>query len=147
MKEVLVGDITFKVKDYLSYTDLDKLNLFGFQQSQMKIATYIKDLPKIEKGESNEDYLKRVNEIITSGEVELSDGAIKGLSEVAWQVKEFNRNIDNLLIIEPTLGQSRPTTIQKLKETPEYKLIHENVLTDIKAIMNPEQENKTPKND
>lgn len=139
MKEINVANITFKVKDYLPYTDLDKLNLYGLVTTQAKLQKYKSMLPK---GDSIQDVEKKLQEMLNNNKID--DKTIAELAGASQQMKAFNRKIDELLIVEPKLADSRPTVIMKLKNTPEYKTILKAVMDDISAIMNPEEE-QTPK--
>lgn len=148
MKEIQVGDIEFKVRNYLPYSELDKLNLFGLYTTQLKLQKYRHLIPKRNANETEADYMQRMSASLSEGKLKMDEAAMKSLLEISADTKRFDRSIDELLIESPKLGDCRPTVINKLKHTPEYQLIRQTVQEDLTAIMNPEDKKATiPKKD
>lgn len=139
MKEIQVGDILFKVKDFLPYSELDKLNLYALFTTQIKIKQYQSLLPQIKTDETQQEYQDRLTDLITSGSTKLSNDTLSGLSNAMRETKNFEKKIDELLITSPLMQDSRPTMILKLKRTPEYVQILANVQEDLMALMDPDR--------
>jgi hypothetical protein len=124
MREITVDNITFKVKEYLSYMDLDKLNMFGLYRIQQKFNL-------ITGGED----ITVWQEKFSKGEIELSDADSEVIQKLMEETIYYYRKIDELLIVEPKFIEQRPTVIAKLKQDDRYIAIMKGVIEDIQSIL------------
>jgi hypothetical protein len=152
MKEITIDNVIFKVKDYLPYSDLNSLNLYGLSVVQAKLIKYKKNIPEIKDvidfDENNKEeayliskqkeFLEVLQEKIGKGEIIIPDEVFEELNKAQRQLIEFENNITRLLLVSPTFDASRPSVIKKLKQDPQYKQVIKNVSEDIEAIMDPE---------
>jgi len=145
MKEIAVGDIIFKVRNFLPYTQLDKLRFDKLQSTQIKMIKYQSLLPKREFNEIDKNYVERLEKMVADGRFVLTDDLSAVLLEAANETKLFTRRIDELLIEEPKMVDCRPTTVAKLKATPEYKFILDEVQKDLQSLQNPDGTDQSKK--
>lgn len=130
MREITVDNITFKVKEYLSYMDLDKLNMFGLYKIQQKFNM-------ITGGED----ITVWQEKFSKGEIELSETDSEVIQKLMEETIYYYRKIDELLIAEPKFSEQRPTIIAKLKQDDRYIAIMKCVMEDIQSILTQGQTN------
>ena len=131
MIELEVNDIEFKLREYIPYTELGNLNLFGMvsiaTRQQEIYEPYYKKNKKIE-GETEKEYQGRIEKLMNKHDKQK-------LQELMFSYISVIQPLISSLLISPKLNEISIGTGIQLQNHPKMVNLIKSVIEDIKKSM------------
>lgn len=124
MIEIEIDNVKFKIKDYLDYADLGKINFLEVQMATMKAMKW----SSLVEGKTEQE----LNDLLAEADPSMIDD----LTAANYANSRMLKTIDDLLIHSPSMMTMRPSLLKKLFADERYIKVKEGVLQDIADMVN-----------